>query len=183
MNNTEREVLAAADALIEAFARHDRDAYFAAFAPNASFVFHHVDTPLRTRAEYEALWREWERDQGFAVLGCESRDRDVQLFGDTAIFTHSVRTQLRTVAGTDTLNERETIVFARAGHRWLAVHEHLSPTPAQIPKLASESVSELGSAETQGSGLSTGHAASGASHAAVGAALSSVVVDVAGAQS
>ncbi|XQM27237.1 hypothetical protein ACNSZF_13125 [Burkholderia gladioli] len=42
MNPTEQQVLAAADVLIDAFARHDREAYFAAFAPEASFVFHHV---------------------------------------------------------------------------------------------------------------------------------------------
>lgn len=139
MNDTEHSVLAAADALIDAFAHHDREAYFAAFAPNASFVFHHVDAPLPSRDAYEALWREWEREQGFTVLGCESRDRHVQVLGDTAIFMHSVRTQIRTVAGADTLDERETIVFARAGHRWLAVHEHLSPMPIAIPVAASAS--------------------------------------------
>lgn len=143
MNDIEHQVLAAADALIDAFARHDREAYFAAFAPSASFVFHHVDTPLASRDAYERLWREWEREQGFAVLGCESRDRAVQCIGDTAIFTHSVRTRIRTVAGADTLDERETIVFARTGHRWLAVHEHLSPMPVRIP----ESVSTAASVE------------------------------------
>lgn len=141
MNDTEHHVLAAADALIDAFARHDREAYFAAFAPSASFVFHHVDTPLPSRDAYETLWRQWEREQGFTVLGCESRDRHVQVLGDTAIFTHSVRTRLRTVAGSDTLDERETIVFARAGHRWLAVHEHLSPMPVAIPAMTPEQAS------------------------------------------
>ena len=139
MSDTERQVLEAADALIDAFARHDRDAYFAAFAPNASFVFHHVDTPLQSRAAYEALWREWERDQGFAVLGCESRERTVQSVGDAVIFTHSVRTRVRTHQGTDELDERETIVFARAGHRWLAVHEHLSPMPARSADAVTQS--------------------------------------------
>ncbi|MBN3728143.1 YybH family protein [Burkholderia sp. Ac-20379] len=130
MNPTEQQVMAAADALIDAFGRHDREAYFAAFAPEASFVFHHVDAPLRSREAYAARWREWERDDGFAVLGCESRERAVQLAGDgVAIFTHAVRTTLRTRAGQDVLDERETIVFARAGQRWLAVHEHLSPAP------------------------------------------------------
>ncbi|MEK6425896.1 MAG: nuclear transport factor 2 family protein [Burkholderia gladioli] len=130
MNPTEQQVMAAADALIDAFGRHDREAYFAAFAPEASFVFHHVAAPLPTREAYAMRWREWERDDGFAVLGCESRERRVQLAGDgVAIFTHAVRTTLRTHAGQDVLDERETIVFARAGHRWLAVHEHLSPAP------------------------------------------------------
>lgn len=125
--STETAVLAAADALIASFARHDRDAYFAAFAPHASFVFHHVSEALPTRAAYEALWRQWERDDGFAVLGCESSERAVQCLGDVAIFTHNVRTQVSTHAGRETLVERETIVFAREGAGWIAVHEHLSP--------------------------------------------------------
>jgi ketosteroid isomerase-like protein len=37
---------------------------------------------------------------------------------------------IRTRAGEQTLNERETIVFRRDGDRWAAVHEHLSPQPA-----------------------------------------------------
>jgi hypothetical protein len=55
------------------------------------------------------------------------------------IFTHSVRTRVRTHQGTDELVERETIVFARAGHRWLAVHEHLSPMPARSADAATQS--------------------------------------------
>ncbi|WP_246794057.1 YybH family protein [Burkholderia perseverans] len=130
MNPTEQQVMAAADALIDAFGRHDRTAYFAAFAPEATFVFHHVDVPLASRDAYERRWREWERDDGFAVHACESRERAVQLVGDdAAIFTHAVRTTLRTQAGEACLDERETIVFARRGERWLAIHEHLSPLP------------------------------------------------------
>ena len=48
-----------------------------------------------------------------------------------AIFSHDVATRLR-IQGTESLNhERETIVFRREQQqgRWLAVHEHLSPTP------------------------------------------------------
>jgi hypothetical protein len=123
-NETERQVLAAADRLIDAFGRHDRDAYFAAFAPHASFVFHHVADPLPTRDAYEALWRKWEHDDRFAVMQCQSRDRHVMPLGDSAIFTHTVRTLISTRAGLDTLDE-----FARAGQCWLAVHEHLSPLP------------------------------------------------------
>lgn len=137
-SDTEHLVLAAADALIDAFGRHDRDAYFAAFAPEASFVFHHVTEPLPSRAAYEALWRQWELEQRFAVLSCESSDRVVQAIGDVAIFTHTVKTCVSTRAGIDTLMERETIVFARAGNRWLAVHEHLSPMPVSSPVSAAE---------------------------------------------
>jgi ketosteroid isomerase-like protein len=125
--DTETQVLAAADALIDAFARHERDAYFAAFAPDASFVFHHVSEPLPTRAAYEALWRQWEREDGFRVLGCESRARSVQCVGNVALFVHNVRTRVATHAGSETLDERETIAFAKRDGQWLAVHEHLSP--------------------------------------------------------
>jgi len=130
LSETEQQVLAAADILIDAFARHDRDAYFAAFAPDATFLFYHVTESLPSRVAYEALWHRLEQEQQFAVLGCESSDRSVQLVGECAIFTHAVRTTVSTRAGRATLDERESIVFARTGGGWLAVHEHLSPLPA-----------------------------------------------------
>ncbi|AJK48972.1 YybH family protein [Burkholderia plantarii] len=131
MNPTGQQVMAADDALIDAFGRHDRTACFAAFAPEATFVLRHVAVPPGSRGAYERRWREWERDDGFAVHACESRERAVQLAGgDTAIFTHAVRTTVRMQAGEVCLDERETIMCARRGERWLAIHEHLSPLPA-----------------------------------------------------
>lgn len=124
------EVLAAADALLAAFGAHDADGYFAAFAPDATFLFHTTPDRLGSRAEYRALWRTWEEDDGFRVLACSSTGRHVQLLGDAAVFTHDVRTRLRSGGEESTVEERETIVFARTGGRWLAVHEHLSPAPA-----------------------------------------------------
>jgi len=127
-------VLAAAQTLVSAFARHDTDAYFAAFSPQASFVFHTTPEVLHTRQAYEKLWHTWEQDLGFKVLSCQSSEQAVQLFGDTAIFHHQVHTVLQTHEGQLDLNERETIVFNRtAGGDWLAVHEHLSPYPAPLP--------------------------------------------------
>lgn len=127
MTETESNVLAAADALVGAFARHDRDAYFAAFAPEATFLFYNLDRPLDDRAAYEAEWALWERRDSFRVLGCRSKQRRVQLVGDVAIFTHAVETDVSVAGETVTNNERETIVFSRDGDgRWLAVHEHLS---------------------------------------------------------
>lgn len=55
--------------------------------------------------------------------------RLVQDLGDVAIFSHDVTTDVRTRAGDETVRERETSVFRRAGGRWPAVHEHLSPQP------------------------------------------------------
>ncbi|PWW00268.1 ketosteroid isomerase-like protein [Hoeflea marina] len=120
-------VLAAADALVRAFGAHDRKAYFEAFSPAATFVFHTLDRTLANRAEYEAVWSLWESRDGFRVLGCRSSERKVQLAGDVAIFTHAVETDVSIAGSTTTSSERETIVFAREpGGRWLAVHEHLS---------------------------------------------------------
>jgi ketosteroid isomerase-like protein len=127
MTDTKSAVLSAADALVGAFSRHDRVAYFEAFAPEATFLFYNLDRTLADRAAYEAEWALWEERDGFRVLGCRSTDRRVQLVGEVAIFTHAVETDVSVGGETVTNNERETIVFARnnAG-RWLAVHEHLS---------------------------------------------------------
>jgi uncharacterized protein (TIGR02246 family) len=119
----------AAEALISAFASHDREGYFAAFAPDASFIFHNVPHVLASRAAYEELWRVWEAD-GFRVRSCLSSEADLKLLGDeVAVFTHSVTT---TLDGVDEVqHERETIVLRREPDgRWLAVHEHLSPLPS-----------------------------------------------------
>lgn len=124
------DVLGAARDLVEAFGRHDTAAYFACFSPDATFLFHTHDQPLRSRAAYEALWASWEQEEGFRVLGCDSSNQHVQLLGDVAVFTHHVRTVVHVAGAEETTEERETIVF-RHGHTggWTAVHEHLSPAP------------------------------------------------------
>ncbi len=120
-------VLAAADAIVDDFAHHRTAEYFGGFAEDATFVFHTADRRLESRAEYEALWAQWEGEDGFRVHGCRSSDRRVQLLGDTAIFTHSVDSRIELGGQVDDVTERETIVFARREGRWVAVHEHLSP--------------------------------------------------------
>lgn len=127
---SEGEVLRAAADLVAAFGGHRTQDYFACFDERATFVFHNVALPLRSRAEYERLWAQWEHDLGFRVLGCRSTGQAVQLLGDVAVLTHDVRTTTRTSDGEETLLERETIVFRRhPDGRWVAVHEHLSPMP------------------------------------------------------
>lgn len=120
------EVLAAADAIIGDFAHHRTAAYFSGFADDATFVFHTAERRLESREEYEQLWAQWEREDGFRVHGCTSSDRRVQLLGDTAVFTHSVHSVVELGGETTEVDERETIVFARREGFWLAVHEHLS---------------------------------------------------------
>lgn len=126
----QEQVLESARRLVEAFGSHDVSAYFGSFSADATYVFHSWPVPIDSRAAYEAIWREWEQD-GFRVEGCESSDQRVHLVSDdVAVFTHTVRTRL---AGEEApQRERETIVFRREapGH-WIAVHEHLSPDPAE----------------------------------------------------
>ena len=122
------EVGNAADALVKAFGSHDRDAYFEAFAPEATFVFHPSPERLESRADYQREWAAWEFD-GFHVESCESLERRIDLITpDVAVMSHRVRTRLAGVE--ETQRERETIVFRRsADGTWLAVHEHLSVDP------------------------------------------------------
>ena len=127
----EAEVFAAADSLIAAFGHHDVEKYFAAFIPDASFLFYTHPERLESVQEYRDVWQQWERESGFRVLDCRSSNRRVDVCGTSAVFTHDV---LTTVENTDegsepvqtVTSERETIVFARIDSRWLAVHEHLS---------------------------------------------------------
>lgn len=122
-------VLGTAADLVSAFGDHRVEDYFGFFAVDATFVFHHVPERLDSRGAYESLWRTWEDEDGFQVLSCESSDAAVQVLGDVAIFRHDVRTTARLGGEEDTLEERESIVFARRDGRWVAVHEHLSPRP------------------------------------------------------
>lgn len=115
----------AAQALIEAFASNDTEAYFAAFADDATFLFHTLPAPLLSRAAYRDVWAGWQAD-GFAVLGCQSRNAHISVQGDVAIFMHDVDTHVRFGDEESHFSERETIVFRQYGARWLACHEHLS---------------------------------------------------------
>ena len=131
--STTEEVLAAAGQLVEAFGRHDTAAYFDCFAPEATFIFYSTPARLASRAEYEELWADWEREDDFRVLSCVSAGQVVQVLGDAAIFSHDVTTVVRTRAGEQAVRERESIVFRRRRDgSWAAVHEHLSPRPEPV---------------------------------------------------
>jgi ketosteroid isomerase-like protein len=125
----EAEVLDAAANLVAAFARFDKDAYFATFRPDASFIFYNSPDTFADRAAYERAWDEWVAD-GWRVLDCASTGAEVRLLDETtAIFTHDVSTTLATGATPTALHERESILFVKGPSGWLAVHEHLSPFP------------------------------------------------------
>jgi ketosteroid isomerase-like protein len=127
--SAEEEVRRAGEALVTAFGTGDLDAYFDCFADDATFLFHTTDRLLRSTEEYRREWARWADEDGFRVLGCSTDGTVVQVLGETAVFTHRVRTTVSTHAGTEELRERETIVFARRDGRWLGVHEHLSVDP------------------------------------------------------
>jgi len=120
------EALAAVDAIITHFGNHERDAYFAGFAPEATFLFYTTPDRVESRAAYEQLWDEWEKEAGFHVLSCSSSNRRIQVFGDTAVFSHDVDTTLTMEGVTESVTERESIILERRGGQWLGIHEHLS---------------------------------------------------------
>lgn len=122
-------VIDASKTIVAAFGRDDPEAYFKLFAPDATFIFHTTPKRLESRQAYQQEWAAWRRDLGFRVRSCTSSNQRVQLFGDVAVLTHNVRTEIATKDGDATLNERETIVFQRRNGQWIAVHEHLSPQP------------------------------------------------------
>lgn len=128
-SHTQEQVLQAAAELVQAFASNDTARYFASFSGDATFVFHTLPRPLYTRAEYEAVWAQWQAE-GFAVLECQSSNGHVSLHGDVAIFIHDVSTRLRIAGEELQCEERETIVFHYRDGRWLACHEHLSVASA-----------------------------------------------------
>ena len=124
----EHSVLERAASLVEAFSRHDPEAYFAHFAPRASFIFYTHPDVLHSRAEWEQLWSTWESESGFRVHSCHSHDAVVSMCGsEVAVFSHTVESQIEMDGQVDTVWERETIVFQLIDGVWMAVHEHLSP--------------------------------------------------------
>jgi ketosteroid isomerase-like protein len=123
---TPEEVTSAAERIVAAYSAMDEDAYFASFDPQATFIFHGSPERLTSRGDYEAQWRIWV-SEGWKVISCHSSDPFIQIYGTTAVFSHSVATTTEEQGQRATTEERETIVFTRAGTDGImAVHEHLS---------------------------------------------------------
>jgi ketosteroid isomerase-like protein len=126
----ELEVAEAARALVTAFSNFDRDSYFACFTEDADFIFYNSDVTFSARSEYESAWSTWV-EEGWRVRKCESLNPRIRIVDDQcAIFAHEVFTALDTSDGALDMHERETIVFAKRGSQWLAIHEHLSSYPS-----------------------------------------------------
>ena len=127
MNSVEN-VRTAANMLIDHFGSGRVKEYFACFASDADFIFYTHPERLVSRSAYEELWKSWEKDFGFKVNSCLSANQSIRIIdNNVAIFTHDVTTSITNNDGTETLNERETIIFKLQGEKWIAIHEHLSP--------------------------------------------------------
>lgn len=127
--SVEQQVLDAAAKIVSDFGAHRKKDYFANFDATASFLFYTHPVRLESRAAYEDLWEKWETEDGFKVHSCESSNQLVQNVGGTvAVFSHDVKTTLEFAREVSEVRERETIVFVEQNGRWVAVHEHLSPS-------------------------------------------------------
>ena len=125
------EVRQAAATLVTNFGAGRVPQYFGCFSADADFIFYTHNEHLTSRVAYEELWKSWEAEINFKVLSCTSSDQHIRLLSPTAaVFTHNVSTTVSTTDGTDVVLERETIVFELINGSWIAVHEHLSPIPA-----------------------------------------------------
>jgi ketosteroid isomerase-like protein len=123
---TPEEVTSAAERIVGAYSAMDEDAYFTSFDPQATFIFHGTSERLASREDYKRLWRIWV-SEGWNVISCHSSDPFIQIYGTTAVFSHTVTTTTDEQEKRASTEERETIVFTRSGSGGvLAVHEHLS---------------------------------------------------------
>jgi ketosteroid isomerase-like protein len=122
------EIRGAVDGIVAAFGAGRLDDYFSRFDPNATFVFYTAPERLESVKAYRALWSTWVAESGLRVTDCRTSDTMIQQAGKVAVVSHSVRTEIETNDGPETLLERETIVLERRSDgRWLGIHEHLSP--------------------------------------------------------
>lgn len=127
--SVEKDILNAAAKIVSDFGAHQKKEYFSNFAEDATFLFYTHPVRLESRAEYEKLWGQWESEDGFRVHSCDSSNQLVQdIDGNVAVFAHDVKTVVELGGEVSEVLERETIVFSRQNSKWLAVHEHLSPS-------------------------------------------------------
>jgi ketosteroid isomerase-like protein len=125
----EKDILNAAAKIVSDFGAHQKQEYFSNFAEDATFLFYTHPVRLESRAEYEKLWDQWESEDSFKVHSCNSSNQLVQdIDGHVAVFTHDVKTVVELGGEVSEVLERETIVFSKQNSKWLAVHEHLSPS-------------------------------------------------------
>lgn len=124
------DIRGAAQGIVRAFRNNDEDEYFAGFADDCSFAFHTDPAPLLGADAWREGWRELQAS-GWRVKDCRTLCDHVQVIGDGGVYLHELETTAGEPGAIETYRERESIVFARRDGRLVAVHEHLSPIPAQ----------------------------------------------------
>lgn len=129
-NLTAEQVIAANDELVAAYVAADTDKYFSCFAPDATLTLYLEEDRVDDRDAFRKLWHSW-LDSGWRVESCVSTDRFVQIYGNTAVLSHTIDTTSTVDGQQSNSRERETVVFTldhgQVPPRLLVVHEHLSP--------------------------------------------------------
>ncbi len=119
------QVRDAYDRLMAAFVTGNTEEYFDCFHEDASFVFP-GEAVLEPLSAYRSAWSRWQRE-GVQFTDVVADDISVRVVGETAVVTHRIQTTVIDSGEANVDREQESIVFARVGGKWLAVHEHLSP--------------------------------------------------------
>ncbi|NEM89794.1 nuclear transport factor 2 family protein [Galbitalea soli] len=121
------QVLTAAEAIVARLGAGDIEAYFECFASDATFAHYAHSDQVLSRSQFLLRWRESMEAEGVRMLSARSSDRRAHIHGDFSVFSHLLRREIARGEQRETLTERESIVFARRGGRWMAVHSHVSP--------------------------------------------------------
>ena len=116
-SRSEKDLLAAEDALFRADVTHDAPAVERGFADEATFV--HANGMIQTKANYiDAL-----RNHPFPIKSIETQDRVVRIFGNVGV----VRGTKKLVVGDMHLSGTYLTVYVHRDGRWQMLDEQSSP--------------------------------------------------------
>jgi uncharacterized protein (TIGR02246 family) len=121
----EEEILVTIDKTIEAFNKHDFNAYFSTFVDDNT-EFPYVVSPLRYDADG---WRAFiEGTASLAYVNYSQQDEQVQLYnGDTAVITsYYTFTWMEKGGQMNYQSGRASMVLVKQGGKWMTVHMHFS---------------------------------------------------------
>jgi len=121
------EVLATVEGLEARLDAGDLDAYFAGFAPDATFVFHDEERRLESPGEYRALLEERIAGSGLRFLDRRRSEVRVQRWEDGAVVSFLDEATYEWEGDRETTRGRASWVLRREGGRWVVVHVHISP--------------------------------------------------------
>ncbi|HWO69487.1 MAG TPA: nuclear transport factor 2 family protein [Actinomycetota bacterium] len=124
------EVLATVEGLEARLDAGDLDAYFAGFAPDATFLFYNEERRLESTAEYRALLEERIAGSGLRFLDRLRSEVRVQRWEDVAVVTFLDEATYEWEGDRETTRGRASWVLRRDGERWVVIHVHISPAAA-----------------------------------------------------